>query len=78
MRTNLNLAAGELTHPTRFVLVNGRVPRADEHCALCGGIVERNYVRDLQTWLIYCDPQCFAGGARITMSVMKHRGRKVS
>ena len=78
MSTNLNFAAGGTTQPTRFVLVNGRVPRADQHCALCGGIVEGSYVRDLQTSLIYCDTQCFAGGARITMSVTKHRERKVS
>ena len=62
----------------RFLLVNGRVPRMDQHCALCGGIVEKSYVRDSQTRLIYCDTQCFAGGPRMAMSATKTRERKVS
>jgi hypothetical protein len=63
---------------TRFVLVNDRISRTGEHCALCGGIVEKGYVRDSQTRLIYCDPQCFAGGPHVTKSLLKDRVRKVS
>jgi hypothetical protein len=76
--TNLNFAVGGLTHRTRFVLVNDRIPRSDEHCALCGEVVEKSYVRDSQTRLIYCDTQCFAGGASITMSGIRNRENKVS
>jgi hypothetical protein len=76
MSTNLTFSPGALSCQTRFVLVNGRVPRTDQHCALCGGIIEKSYVRDSQTRLIYCDTQCFAGGARITMSGIKHTERK--
>jgi ribosomal protein L24E len=47
----------------RFVLVNDRVPRRDENCALCGSKVEKGYVRESQTHLFYCDTQCFAGHA---------------
>jgi hypothetical protein len=78
MSTNLTFAPGGSSGQTRFVLVNDRVPRTDQHCALCGGIVEKSYVRDSQTRLIYCDTQCFAGGARITMSGIENRERKVS
>jgi hypothetical protein len=78
MNTNLIFATGGLPCRTRFVLVNGRVPRVDQHCALCGGIVEKSYIRDSQTRLIYCDTQCFAGGARMAMSATKNRERKVS
>jgi hypothetical protein len=78
MSTHPILAADQLPCRTRFVLVNDRVPRTDEHCALCGGIVEKGYVRDSHTRLIYCDPQCFAGGAHLTSSPIKDRGRKVS
>jgi hypothetical protein len=78
MSTNLAFAPGGLPYQTRFVLVNDRVPRADQHCALCGEIIEKSYIRDSQTRLIYCDKQCFAGGARITMSGIKNRERKVS
>jgi hypothetical protein len=78
MSTNLTFAPGGSPCQTRFVLVNDRVPRTDQHCALCGGIVEKSYVRDSQTRLIYCDTQCLAGGARITTSGIKNRERKVS
>jgi hypothetical protein len=78
MTTNPSFAFDRLPHRTRFVLVNNRVPRTDEHCALCGGIVEKGYVRDSQTRLIYCDPQCFAGGSHMTKSLIKDRQRKVS
>jgi hypothetical protein len=40
---------------------------------LCGGIVEKGYVRDSQTRLIYCDTQCFAGASHITKSLIKER-----
>jgi hypothetical protein len=78
MSTNPSFAADRLPYRTRFVLVNNRVPRTDEHCALCGEIVEKGYVRDSQTRLIYCDPQCFAGGSHITKSLINDRVRKVS
>jgi hypothetical protein len=74
----LAFAAGGPLHQTRFVIVNDRLPRTDEHCALCDGRIEKGYVRDPRTGLIYCDTQCFAEGARITMSGIKHRERKVS
>ena len=49
MSTDLSFAADRLAYRTRFVLVNDRVPRTGEHCALCGGIVEKGYVRDSRT-----------------------------
>ena len=54
--------AGGFPNRTRFVLVNNRVPRSIQHCALCGGFIEEGYVRDSQTRLVYCDTRCFAGG----------------
>jgi hypothetical protein len=72
-----SFTADRLPYRTRFVLVNGRVPHTDEHCGLCGGIVENGYVRDSKTRLIYCDLQCFAGGSHMTKSLVKDRGRKV-
>jgi hypothetical protein len=78
MSTNPGFAADRLPYRTRFVLVNNRVPRTDEHCALCGENVDKGYVRDSQTRLIYCDPQCFAGGSHMTKSLINDRARKVS
>lgn len=54
---------------TKFVLVNDRIPRGDERCALCGSAVVKGYVRDPQTRLFYCDTQCFAGHE---FSIRKH------
>jgi hypothetical protein len=74
MNTNLTFAALGFPQLTRFVLVNERMPRHDAQCALCGGTIEKGYVRDFRTRLIYCDTQCFAGGA----CVAENRARKVS
>ena len=77
MSANLTHASiGGFLRRTRFVLVNDRVPREHADCALCGGLIEKGYVRDSQTRLIYCDTQCFAGWAAAT--VVKTRGRKAS
>jgi hypothetical protein len=76
--STLAFATGGLLHKRRFVIVNDRVPRTEQHCALCGGIVENSYVRDSQTRLIYCDTQCLAGGARMALPIVKNCGRKVS
>jgi hypothetical protein len=78
VNVNLTFARGGFLHRTRFVLVNDRVPRADGHCALCGQIIEKGYVRDSRTRLIYCDTQCLPGGADTATPVIKDRARKVS
>jgi hypothetical protein len=76
--TKLTFARDRIPHRTRFVLVNDRVPRTDGHCALCGSIIEKGYVRDSQTRLIYCDTQCLPSEAVMAMPVIQDRARKVS
>jgi hypothetical protein len=79
MSTLTFAATGRLPHWIRFVVVNERVPRGDEHRALCSRIVENGYIRDSQTQLIYCDVQCFAAGrAHKPDPVVKNQGRKAS
>jgi hypothetical protein len=78
MSSDLTFATRGFPQAIRFVLVNNRVPRTDEHCALCGGLIEKGYVRDSQTQLIYCDTRCFAGWTHMAIPVVKNRGRKVS
>jgi hypothetical protein len=46
--------------PIRFVIVNDRVPRVNAECALCGSKIEKCYVRESQTRLLYCDTQCYS------------------
>jgi len=78
MSTDLTLATGRVPRAIRFVLVNNRVPRMDQHCALCGGLIEKGYVRDSRTRVLCCDTQCFAGWAHNAAPVVKNRGRKAS
>jgi len=78
MNTDLGYATVRFSRAIRFILVNNRVPRADQHCASCNRLMERGYVRDSQTRLAYCDTQCFGGWAYETIPVVKSRGRKVS
>ena len=78
MNANLTFATGEFLHRTRFVLVNDRIPRTNGQCALCCGTIEKGYVRDFRTRLIYCDTQCFPEGADIAAPIIKKRARKVS
>jgi len=78
MSTDLTFATDRFPQAIRFVLVNNRVPCSDQHCALCVGLIEKGYVRDSQTRLIYCDTECFAGWAYETAPVVKNRGRKAS
>lgn len=44
----------------RFVLVNGRTPRAPSSCALCCKPIGVNYLREIETRLSYCDDKCYA------------------
>jgi hypothetical protein len=74
MSANLPLAISH--RRTRFILVNDRLPRTDERCATCGGILEKGHIRDSHTRLIYCDARCFAGGDYLSDS--KDQRRKVS
>jgi len=50
--------------PARFVLVNERIPRSHTSCAMCWAPIERGYVRDPQTRLVYCNVACFGEHAR--------------
>jgi hypothetical protein len=70
-----NLAFATSHCRTRFILVNDRLPRTDERCAMCGGILQKGYLRNAQTRLIYCDTRCFAGEY---LSNSKDHRRKVS
>ena len=42
MGANLPFAISH--HQTRFILVNDRLPRTDERCAMRGGIFEKGYI----------------------------------
>jgi len=78
MNAHSIFATGGFPHQTRFVLVNDRVPRADRRCALCGDLVEKGYVRDARTRLIYCDTKYLPRRVDVTKSIINDCARKVS
>jgi hypothetical protein len=53
---------------TRFIIVNDRVPFQAANCAICGRKIERGYVRESQTRLLYCDNECIPEQARRSWS----------
>jgi hypothetical protein len=77
MNANSTFAVDEFLRRAWVDFVTDRIPRTDGHCASCGRNVEKGYVRDLRTRLIYCDTQCFPEPA-MAMRVVEKRPRKVS
>jgi hypothetical protein len=59
MNANLTFAMGGFMHRTRLILVNDCIPRTDGHCALCGRIIEKSYVRDSRTRRSTATPSAF-------------------
>ena len=78
MSTGLTLASGRHSKAVRLVVVNDRIPCGNQRCALCGGLIEKGYVRDLETRLPYCDTQCFEVRAHEIVRILRNRGRKAS
>jgi len=76
-----NLVLASEAEPPRwmsFVVVNDRVPRANQQCARCGGKIEKGYIRRSQTGLVYCDTQCFPGLTKNPLAAFVSRTRNVS
>ncbi len=62
----------------KFVLVNGRLPAQDSHCALCCEKIEETYVREIQTRLLYCDHRCYGGHVKVAVLALEYHARQVS
>ena len=59
----------------KYVLVNGRTPRPESFCALCGESIGQSYLRDLGTRCSYCDRACYLGDFRLAASAPEQRAR---
>ena len=59
----------------KFVLVNGRTPRSQSFCALCGEPIGETYVRELRTRLSYCDQRCYSGHCKMAVQRIEKRAR---
>ena len=49
----------------RFILINGRTPRAESFCALCCEPIGETYLREITTKLAYCDHTCYVGHRKL-------------
>ena len=56
----------------RFVLVNGRTPRAQSFCALCCEPIGAGYLREIATQLSYCDRGCYLGRAMRSIPALQY------
>jgi hypothetical protein len=59
----------------RFIMVNGRTPRPQSFCVMCDQPIEKNYLREIGTHLIYCDHDCYADHCESAFLVLKNRAR---
>ena len=56
----------------KFVLVNGRTPRARSFCALCCEPIGKTYLREIATRLSYCDHQCYLGHCKVAVQALQN------
>ena len=59
----------------RFILVNGRTPRAQVSCVMCGQPVEKSYLREIGTRLTYCDHTCYADHCESAFRLLESQAR---
>ena len=55
----------------KFVLVNGRAPRTRSSCAFCCQPIGNSYLRELTTWLSYCNQQCYFGRSELNARALE-------
>ena len=59
----------------RFTLVNGRSPRPQACCVMCDRRIEKTYLREVGTQLIYCDQDCYADHCESAFLLLENRAR---
>jgi hypothetical protein len=60
-----------------YILVNGRTPRAQFFCALCGESIGASYLREIGTQLCYCDHVCYDDHCRSAVMALAKRARTI-
>ena len=59
----------------RFILVNGRTPRPEAFCVMCRAPVEKAYLREIGTGLLYCDHDCYADHCQSAFLLLESQAR---
>lgn len=58
----------------RFVLVNGRSPCRQSFCVACEGPIGGRYLREVGTYLIYCDHNCYSDHCSSAVVLLEPQG----
>lgn len=56
----------------KFILVNGRTPRAQSCCALCCESIKESYLRDIVTQLACCSYRCYVDHSEAPVIALQH------
>jgi hypothetical protein len=59
----------------RFIMVNGRTPRAQPVCVLCEKPISTGYLREIGTHLTYCSYDCYADHCDNAIQLLENRAR---
>jgi len=59
----------------RFILVNGRTPRAPSFCTLCCKPIGEKYLREIASHLSYCTHACYVVHCRAPVQRRQERKR---
>jgi hypothetical protein len=55
--------------------VNGRTPRPEAFCVMCGQPIEKSYLREIGTHLTYCDHNCYADHCQSAFLLLESQAR---
>jgi hypothetical protein len=59
----------------RFILVNGRTPRSQPVCVMCEKPIKGGYLREIGTYLTYCNHDCYADHCDSAIRLLESRAR---
>jgi hypothetical protein len=56
----------------KFILVNGKTPRTQSFCALCGEPIGQSYLRDIAVQLAYCNYSCYVDHCKVSVLAIQY------
>jgi hypothetical protein len=75
MRNSRQYLCNGAASDVRFILVNGRAPRPQAFCVMCDQPIEKSYLREVGTHLIYCDHNCYANHCQTAALLLENQAR---
>jgi len=56
----------------RFILLNGKTPRTQSFCALCGEPIVESYLRDIAAQLPCCNYKCYVDHCKVSVPASQY------